>query len=300
MKKYFSSLSTGTRTLMIMAIICLVAVVCHVFGWTPAADASPFLFIGMTTLAADKGRIKVLGPINEIPMIASDIIYEGAAVGIVIASGHARPLTSVDKFAGFAEKKADNSTGSAAAINVRTVSAGKVVLSVSGAVITDVGQPVYATDDDTFVFTPVGGVYVGKVCRFVSSGVVEVQFDAINGVDPWEGWVCEALGAATKTLDLEDTGKAIFATVDSVITLAATAVGGIYRLVCMGPYGTVQVSASPVAGDLIAGPDTTGADDKDYVNTKATAQRGDFIELLHGSVNGPVVTGRKGTWLKES
>ena len=254
----------------------------------------------MTTLAADKLRDKILGTINEFPVIAADIIYEGAAVGLVIGTGLARPLTSVDKFAGFAQTKADNSAGAASAINVKVVQSGKIKLSVTGAVITDVGQPVYATDDDTFAFTPVGGVYIGNVCRFVSSGVVEVQFDALFGVNPWEGWVCEALGAATKTLDLEDTGKAIFCTITTVVTLAATAVGGIYRLVCMAPYGTAQISADPVAADLIAGPDTTGADNKDYVNTLATAQRGDFIELLHNSVNGPVITGRKGTWLKES
>jgi len=254
----------------------------------------------MTTLAADVARIKVLGNINEIPVIAADIIYEGAAVGTVLASGHARPLTSVDKFMGFAEKKCDNSAGAAAALNVRVIAKGVIQLAVSGAVITDIGQPIYATDDNAFQFTPVGGVYIGNVIRFVSSGVVEVAFDAELGVDPWAGWVCEALGAGTKILDLEDTGKAIFATITSVITLAATAVGGIYRLVCMGPYGTVQVSADPVAADLIIAPDSSGADNKDYVNTLATAQRGDFIELLHGSVNGPVVTARKGTWLKET
>lgn len=254
----------------------------------------------MTTLAANIQRIKVLGDINEIPVIASDIIYEGAAVGTVIGTGHARPLTSVDKFAGFAESQCDNSSGAAAAKNVRVASKGTVKLAISGAVITDVGQPVYATDDNTFAFTPVGGVYIGMTKRYVSSGYMEVEFDAVMGVDIWEGWVCEALGAATKTLDLEDTGKAIFCTVDTVITLAATAVGGIYRLVCMGPYGTVEVSADPVAADKIIAPDSSGGNDKDYVNTKATAQRGDFIELLHGSTDGPVVTNRKGIWLKEA
>jgi hypothetical protein len=254
----------------------------------------------MTTLAVDKCRDKILGELNDYPMIATDIIYEGAAVGLVIGTGLARPLTSVDKFAGFAQTKCDNSLGAASALNVKVITKGRVKLSVSGAVITDVGQPVYATDDDTFVFTPVGGVYIGNVSRWVSSGVVDVDFDAIKGVDPWAGWVCEALGAATKTLDLEDTGKAIFCTVTTVITLAATAVGGIYRLVCMGPYGTVQISADPVSADLIIAPDSSGADNKDYVNTLATAQRGDFIELLHNSVNGPVVTNRRGTWLKES
>ena len=75
----------------------------------------------MTTLAVDNPRIQEIGERNEFPVIASDIIYEGAAVGVVTASGHARPLTSADRFVGFAEKKVDNSSGSAAAINVRVI-----------------------------------------------------------------------------------------------------------------------------------------------------------------------------------
>jgi hypothetical protein len=72
----------------------------------------------MTTLAANKPRAYELGERNHFPVIASDIIYEGAAVGIVAATGHAQPLTSADKFGGFAVAKADNSAGTAAAINV--------------------------------------------------------------------------------------------------------------------------------------------------------------------------------------
>jgi hypothetical protein len=251
-------------------------------------------------LAADKGRIKVVGEINEIPMIAADIIYEGAAVGIVKASGHARPLTSVDAFAGFAEQQVDNSAGAAAAKNIRVVSKGVVKLSVSGAVITDVGQPVYATDDDTFVFLPTGGVYIGRVRRFVSSGVVEVEFDAIRGNDPYAGTVWETLSAATKTLDLEDSGKTFFCTVTTVITLPATAVALDVTLVCMGAYGTVQISADPAAADKFVGPDLTGTDNKDYINTLATAQRGDFLKIKGGHADGYIIYGKKGTWAAEA
>jgi len=110
----------------------------------------------MTTLATNTPRIMVGGDVNELPVIATDIIYEGAAVGLVDASGHARPLTSADKFAGFAIEKADNSAGAAAAINCRFWRSGCVKLSVSGAVINDIGQPVYATDDNTPAALTVG------------------------------------------------------------------------------------------------------------------------------------------------
>ena len=48
----------------------------------------------MTTLAANQPRAFEGGNRNEIPVIASDIIFEGAAVGVVDASGHARPLNA--------------------------------------------------------------------------------------------------------------------------------------------------------------------------------------------------------------
>lgn len=255
----------------------------------------------MATLAKDTYRIKVVGDVNEIPVIAADIIYEGAAVGIVKASGHARPLNAADKFAGFAEAKADNSTGSAADINVRIVARGVVKLSVSGAVITDVEQPIYATDDDTFVFLPTGGVYIGKVIRFVSSGVVEVEFDAITGVDPYVGKLRETLSASTKTLDAQDTGKIIFCTVTTVVTLPATATAlASVTLVNMAAYGVAQISADPAAADKIMGPDLAGVDNKDLINTLATAQRGDYITLTAGHADGYVVNNIKGTWAAEA
>lgn len=254
----------------------------------------------MTTLAKDSIRAFELGDLNEVPVVASDIIYEGAAVGVVAASGHARPLAAGDKFVGFAQRKADNSAGLAAAINVCVIRSGEVQLPVTGAVITDIGQPVYATDDDTFQFNPVGASFIGFVKRFVSSGVVVVGFDADNYTDPYEGKVKETLSAATKTLDAEDTGKFIFVTVDSVITLPVTATAlADVTLVCMGPFGTVQISADPAANDKIMGPNLAGTDNKDLINTKATARRGDLVTLTAGHADGYVVNRLKGIWASE-
>lgn len=255
----------------------------------------------MTTLAANTPRAKEIGDINEIPVIASDIIYEGAAVGVVDASGHARPLTSVDRFAGFAEAKADNSAGAAAAINVRVYKKGEAQLSVSGAVITDIGQPVYATDDNTFVFLPTGAVFIGFVRRFVSSGVVVVAYDTENFIDPYAGKVKETLSAATKTLDAQDTGKYIFCTVTTVVTLPATATAlSDVTLVNMAAFGTAQISADPAAADKIMGPDLAGVDNKDLINTLATARRGDLVTLTAGHADGYVVNRLVGTWAAEA
>jgi hypothetical protein len=133
----------------------------------------------MTTLAANKPRAYEQGNRNDLPVVASDIIYEGAAVGINPATGYARPLVEGDHFAGFAEATADNSAGAAGAINVRVITSGLIQLAVTSAVITSYGSTVYATDDDTFALSGASdNSPVGKVHRYVSAGVAVVKFDA--------------------------------------------------------------------------------------------------------------------------
>lgn len=254
----------------------------------------------MTTLAANKPRAYELGERNDIPVIASDIIYEGAAVGIVAGTGHARPLTAGDRFGGFAVQQADNAAGSAADIHVRVVQSGEIELSVTGAVITDVGQPVYATDDDTFVLSPVGGVFVGFVKRFVSSGVVVVGFDAANFVDPWQQYSVREAISLDKTLDIEDNGKLFWVDTDAkIITLPVVATPVNCAIANGGAFGTVAVNISPAAADKIQGPDLPGTDNKDLINTKATAKRGDFAVLVTGDANGALVAELRGTWATE-
>jgi len=252
----------------------------------------------MTTLAVDTARTFELGDRNEFPVIAADIIYEGAAVGLVIATGHARPLTSVDKFVGFAEKKVDNSAGAAAAINVRTIKKGSVLLAVTGAVITDVNQPVYAADDNTFSFIKTGGVFVGFFRRFTASGYGIVEFDAGVLTDPHDGLIAETL-SANKTLDALDSGKVFFVDTDAlVITLPAVAKMG-FRIVNAAAYGTAIITIASNAADNIQGPDLTAVDDKDLINTKATANRGDMVDLEYGDATGWTAAKLVGTWAKE-
>lgn len=134
----------------------------------------------MTTLAADKARAYELGDLQDLPMIAADIIYEGAAVGDN-GSGLARPLAAADPFLGFAERIADNSAGAASAKNVRVRTRGSVVVAVTGAAsAADVGEAVYASDDDTFTLTSSGNSAIGKVARWVSGTTCVVYFEALT------------------------------------------------------------------------------------------------------------------------
>jgi hypothetical protein len=259
----------------------------------------------MTTLAANKPRAYEGAPVrmedNAIPVIASDIIYEGSAVGLVDATGHGRPLAAGDRFGGFAKEKADNSAGAAAAIKAGVYQQGFVELPVTGAVITDLSQPVYATDDDTFVFNPVGAVFIGFVHRFVSAGVVIVSFDALNYRDPYAEYTKRETISANKTLDIEDNGKVFFVDTDAVIiTLPAVATPTNCKIVNIGAFGAVAVNISPAAADKVQGPDLPGTDNKDLINTKATARRGDFAVLVTGDANGPFVSELRGIWATEA
>lgn len=136
--------------------------------------------IGMTTLAADVAPPYGDANRNHLPVIAADIIYEGAAVGDN-GSGYHRPLVAGDPFRGFAQARADNSAGAAGAINVEVRTSGRVQLAIGSLAITDVGKPVYASDDATFTLTATSNSYIGRVIRYVSSGVGMVEFDAAKG-----------------------------------------------------------------------------------------------------------------------
>lgn len=256
----------------------------------------------MTTLAADAVRKFEIGSIEQYPVIAADIIYQHAAVGLVDASGHAQPLAYPNRFVGFAEKRVDNAAGAAAAKDVRVISAGKIVLSVSGAVITDVGQPVYATDDDTFVFSPVSGVFIGKVDRFISSGVVLVKFDVSSMVDPYGDYELREALTSTKTFDAQDNGKLFWCTGDgSALTLPSIADGlsGV-KLVAGGAFGTMAMTVSPAAADMILARDMGGVDNKDLLLTKATQRRGDYVVLTFGDADGYAAAELRGIWTAEA
>lgn len=256
----------------------------------------------MTTLSANTPRAYSSDyGIDSYAAIGADIVYEGAATGAVAATGYARPLQGGDKFLGFASRQADNSTGAAGAIRVEVIEEGEIQLSIAGAVITDIGAPVYATDDDTFVFSPVGGSFIGFATRYVEDGVMIVSFDAMEYTDPYGDYGVREAISANKTLDIQDNGKLFWVDTDAVIiTMPATATPVNCKIVNGGAFGSVAVNISPDAADKIQGPDLPGTDDKDLINTKATARRGDFAEMITGDANGPIVSHLVGIWATEA
>ena len=110
----------------------------------------------------------------------------------------------------------------------------------------------------------------------------------------------EAISGATKTLDAQDVGKLLLVSVTSVITLPATSVGLYFWIMCDGQDGTVQISIDPNANDKIMGPDSAGVDNKDWINTLATARKGDCVKLIADGVDGYYVAEQVGTWAAEA
>jgi len=126
-------------------------------------------------LSADTPRDYELGTINELPVKAATKIYEGAAVGDD-ASGYMRGLVAGDPFRGFAQRQADNSSGAAAAINVKVITYGLIKVTITGIAITDVGSPVYASADGTFTLTATSNSKIGYVHRYVAANTCIVAF----------------------------------------------------------------------------------------------------------------------------
>jgi hypothetical protein len=135
----------------------------------------------MATLATDTPRVFEVGHddlYSELPVIASDIIYDGAAVGESGTTGTFRPLVSGDNFGGFAVEQCDNSSGSAADRNIKVKQQGIVKLSITGAsAAAQYGDDVYATDDAVFTLTA-GGSKIGTFIRWETSTTALVRFQA--------------------------------------------------------------------------------------------------------------------------
>ncbi len=97
-----------------------------------------------------------------------------------------------------------------------------------------------------------------------------------------------------------DSGKTFVSKLDGMVyTLPSIAIGNTVTFVNMAEDGQAKLSVSPAALDGItyAGSST---DNKDIINTKATAKKGDYITLasLDGVVAWQVVSVR-GIWAKE-
>jgi predicted RecA/RadA family phage recombinase len=134
-----------------------------------------------------------------------------------------------------------------------------------------------------------------------SAAVVNVRInDGVQVPAALQNKVWEEV-TGNKTLDAEDVGKVMLVTADTaVITLPSTAAKMAFTIANGGANGAVGFSVSPAALDKIMGADLPGVDNKDRINTKATAKRLDFIAIRGDAVDGYVVEAERGTWAAEA
>jgi len=98
-----------------------------------------------------------------------------------------------------------------------------------------------------------------------------------------------------------DSGKSLASDLDGVVfTMPSIATGNTITFVNTAEDGTAELNISPAAVDGInyIGSNT---DNKDLINTKATAKKGDYVTLasLNGTTAWQVVAVR-GVWAKEA
>jgi len=214
----------------------------------------------MATLAADSPREYEYSAdpmFEDLPVIASDILYEGAAAGSVLASGHVRPLVALDAFAGFVNQQIDNSTGAAAARTARLRRIGVAKLTVTGvASAADIGKPVYATDDDTFTLSPSGGTLIGWVQRWVTSTTCHVFFVAeqLRQGGKAASRIPVVVKTADYTITAADFGK-VFVTTGAtgtvIFTLPASAAANIGARVEFYNVADQTMTVAGTAGELV-------------------------------------------------
>ena len=153
----------------------------------------------MTALAVSrtmefKQRTDPRGDLVELPVAAATKIYSGAFVGM-LATGYVQPyvgstvattLTGFDRLVGVAVEEIDNSAGSAGDKTVRVLISGAIYHAVSGLAITDVGAPVFASDDNTLTKVALGNVFAGWVERFEASGygIIRLPGPEGGGISP--------------------------------------------------------------------------------------------------------------------
>jgi len=106
----------------------------------------------------------------------STTIFKGSLVSVQ-ADGYVAPLTAGEKFVGIAYEKIDNSTGSDGDKAIRVFTTGDFDHALSGAAITDIGRPVFASADDTLTFSSNGNSHVGIAQDYVSAGNIILRLD---------------------------------------------------------------------------------------------------------------------------
>ena len=219
--------------------------------------------------------------IREYAVAASTTIYKGGLVGLK-TDGYARAYTTADFPVGFAYEGAVEATAVDGAAKVRVYTQGDFDLTISGAVIGDLGKLVYASDDGTFTLTPVG-VPFGYIVSFDTAGKAIVRLCIPS---PTPGNVFHVMGvvncvATTSVIILPATFNRNGLTLRSIHGVVSTVMAGSSE-----DQGVVTLYDSADASSSLT---LTAADGGAAVGTScAKAGAYDLISMT-GGTNDPVI-----------
>jgi hypothetical protein len=135
-------------------------------------------------LSKDTPLMVVEGLLQSYPLYRALKPYEGSMV-FRKSDGYAC-LTSAaaNPFLGHAWAAADNSAGGDGDVEVYVRSGRyRAKVSISALAITDVGKAVYASDDGTLTLTATAHSYVGRVTKWISTGVGIVEFQSSGAAE---------------------------------------------------------------------------------------------------------------------
>lgn len=119
---------------------------------------------------------------SDVPLGAAIHAYEGDFMAVSSATataGYARPFATGDtEFLGVSDYDVDNAAGSNGTLNAKIRAQGVLKnVAVTGATAaTHINDTVYATTSGTLTLSSTGNLAVGKVLRWISSGVCDVFF----------------------------------------------------------------------------------------------------------------------------
>ena len=164
----------------------------------------------MSELAQNLTRAVEGGVFNDLPAQA-DEIFEGALASID-SDGYPGHLALGEPFVGIVDEHVDNSAGSAGDKTVR-IRHGvfRIVMALTGVGIDSVERAVYASDSNTITFAAFGATTgntpVGKVARYISSGLALIEFSTLApalGVPALVEFTDDFLGAQ---VDISESGS---------------------------------------------------------------------------------------------
>ena len=185
--------------------------------------------------------------------------------------------------------KVDGGSSTVAALNALTNPMPGLIITITTGGTLTLGSLVVITDDSVYF-----------------NGAIWVKAEWIQNVDPVSALTDDiALTAADSGILYLIGADAKTATLPSAATAGA---GAKYIFVNNGADGAYGFTINPNASDMIMGAFNnggvktimSGTDDKDLVNTKDTALKGDYMVLESDGVNGWFILSGIGIWTEES